>query len=271
MTGTEKPYTVRGVDEILLDLRRVYGSDRAALVWSSLTSAYDRLLFARHHLQLLRKAALPAVRQGLETSGFLEMINNDDDVEALFSQSMHQIKMHVTDCIQHMHAVGDTIAFTVYFFVEVPKESQLKKKSDIDLISVRKLLKNCPALPGAEAFLVLLDQLAEKGDYAYLSDLNNHAKHRSIVGPAVSLPCDVEVPENEQKNLLIFPMVEMKCPPPSLQNRGATPCHAQRPITPFVEGELARIWDIYGQIRREVEDQIRIAPSSAAYAAARGG
>ena len=90
-------------------------------------------------------------------------------------------------------------------------------------------------------------------------------------GDAVSLPCDVEVPENEQKNLLIFPMVEMKYPPPLLQNRGATPCHAQRPITPFVEGELARIWDIYGQIRREVEDQIRIAPSSAAYAAARGG
>ena len=159
MVDTEKPYSVRGVDDTQQNLRKVYGIDRAELIWSSLNSAYDRLLFARHHLLLLRKTAPSAVNQGLQACGFLSAFESEDDVEALFSQSMYQIKMHVTDCIQHMHAIGDTVAFSVYFFIEIPKD-KLLKKSRIDLFSVQKLLKDHPAIPNAGSFKKLLCDLS---------------------------------------------------------------------------------------------------------------
>jgi hypothetical protein len=268
MIDTEKPYTVRGVDETQQNLRKVYGIDRAELIWNSLNSAYDRLLFARHHLLLLRKTAPSAVNQGLQAFGFLSAFDSEDDVGALFSQSMHQIKMHVTDCIQHMHAIGDTVAFIVYFFVQVPEKKPLEKK-DITLSSVRKLLKNSLVLPDENVFLKQLSKLADEKSYSYLADLNNHAKHRSIVKPAVNLS-DGEVSEDEQTDLLIFPMVEINKPSASLQNCGAIPCHAQRPILPFIEAELARIWEIYGQIRREVEDQVRADSLSGTYSSTAG-
>ena len=267
MTDMEKPHSAGGVDELWLNLRRVYDTDRATLVWSSLSSAYDRLLFAHHHLLLLRKLVLPAVKQGLEASGFRPPLIDEDNIEALFSQTMYQVKMHVTDCIQHMHAVGDTIAFAVHFFVEFPEGEQLKKK-DITLLRVRKLLCNHSELPSAKNLLKLLDELATDKNCTYVSDLNNHAKHRSIVKPAISLASDEEMPDDELKNLLVFPLVEMSHPTSELQDRGATPCHGQRPILSLIETELARIWGLYGEMRQEIEKQVRLAASKAAHVAA---
>jgi hypothetical protein len=268
MTDSEKHRTVRGVDEISLNLRRVYDADRATLIWSSLSSAYDRLLFAHHHLKLLRKVAKPAVEQGLGTFGCLVSLDNEEDTEALFSQSMHQIKMHVTDCIQHLHAIGDTVAFAIYFLIEIPEDKQLSRR-DITLSALHRLLERNPVLPATAVFLALLKDLAINENYVYLVDLNNHAKHRSIVKPSVSIPFDREVSEEDHEDLLIFSTVEMSNPPPSLQNRSATPVHRQRPILSFIESELVRIWDIYGELRQEIEKQLRSAPSRAAYAAAR--
>lgn len=268
MTDMEKPHAVGGTDEIRLNLQKVYGVDRGTLIFGSLSSAYDRLLFAHHHLKLLRKAAKPAVEQGLKTCGFLESLDNEEGTEALFSQSMHQIKMHVTDCIQHLHAIGDTVAFAIYFFIDVPEEKQLIKKN-ITLSAVHKLFERNSALPGTTVFSTKAKELAINENYAYLVDLNNHAKHRSIVKPSVSIPFDREVSEEEHEDLLIFSTVEMSSPPPSLQNRGATLVHAQRPILPFIESELTRIWGIYGEIRQEIEKEVRLAAPKAGCAAAR--
>jgi hypothetical protein len=267
MTEMEEPHTARDVDEALQNLWRVHGVDRATLIWSSLSSAYDRLLFAYHHLKLLRKAAEPAVQRGLETFGFLEPLDNEEDSEALFSQSMHQIKMHVTDIIQHLHSVGDTAAFAIYFSIPVPVDRHLPKR-DITLSAVRKLLERNPSLPGAAAYSELLRSLGDPTSYLYLADLNNHAKHRSIVKPSVSLPMDREVSEEDRNDLLIFSTVEMSKPPATLQNRGATPVHEQRPILPFIESELARIWNIYGEIRQEIGKQVRLALLDAVHAPA---
>lgn len=268
MTDTTMLHNVRSANDIGLNLHRIYGVDKATLILSSLNSAYDRLIFARRHLQLLQREIPRAVQQGLETFGFLNALNSDENSEAMFSHSMYQVKMHVTDCIQHLHAVGDTLAFAIYFFVEAPKNPQLKSKN-ITLCSIRKLLKARLACPGTANFSKLLEKLASHEDYIYLADLSNHAKHRSIVKPVFSL--DQEMLKEKYEDPMIFSTLEMSKPPLPLQNGDVMHVHAPRQILPFIKSELARIWSIYGELRLEIEEQARRTPFTAAYVAANEG
>lgn len=255
------------VRETHFELLRVYGVDRGTRIWDSLNSANDRLLFARRHFQLLRKETRVAIKLDLDRSNTLESSNCEIDIEAEFSQSMHNIKMHVTDCIQHLHTIGDTLAFAIYFFIDKPDNKRFEKK-DITLYRVRRWLEESSGLTSAHTFSALLRKLADNENYTYLVDLNNHAKHRSIVKPAVNRSEHEEISQEKLKDLLVFSQMEMSNPPSHLQNRRGTPVHSQRSILPFIESELVRILNIYGEIREEIERLVQLAPSRPAYMAA---
>ena len=268
MTSNDRPNINMSLELNFEDLLRVFEIERATLVWNSLQSAYDRLLFARHHMCLLNRLAPNAVTQMLEATGYAtEMKNGEVPDGQAASRSMHFAKMHVTDCVQHMHAVGDTIAYSIYFLLEVPPRQHIEKKY-ITQKAVKEILNRCPASVNANVFLQLLNKLADHSDHQYLRDLNNHAKHRSIVSPRVDLTPAFNGIEAVQRDLLIFPKVEMSYPPPELKNIGATPCHAHRAILPFIEAELQRTWSVYGDVRCEIKHQLNAAPSRIAQSAA---
>lgn len=233
---------------------------RAERIWNSLMSAYERLRFANHHLQLLKKPSLAYIESGVQLEGYVTVTQDEDSVYFQFNNSSYATKLHATDCIQHLHAFGDTLAFAVYFLSDLPDIEPFDSERAISLKLVkRRLEKNKNTL-----FFPLLEKLMSGGDFTYVDDFNNFSKHRSLIKPVIALEPiwngEGSFTDGEPNwALLKFPQVaKVEQPKPKSHERNRVHVHAPRPVVPFLEAELERTLEIFMQAFTTIADQLDI-------------
>lgn len=225
-------------------------------ICNSLSSTHDRLLFAKHHFELLKEAVVAAIDSGLQIEGITPLAADEEHINVSYLQAMWKVRIHATDCIQHLHAIGDTLAFAVYHLSELPEKNPVTSMQDITLKEVVK------RLPDQSAYTEVLKQYAISDSYTYLEALNNHSKHRYITRPALDISSGMEIEDvtsnaASHEELIKFAAVDARKPSTPLPYSTAVRhVHFGNPITPFVRGELVRAWDAYAQVLHIVVEQL---------------
>jgi hypothetical protein len=109
------------------------------------------------------------------------LLLGSDTASAAFQQARFQAAAHITACVQSMHATADTFAHAVYFALGMNLDPALYLKPR--QISIWNVMNKVSVGPIQKQ----LTELVDHEGFRYLTALNNHSKHRSIVDIPFSL------------------------------------------------------------------------------------
>lgn len=162
-------------------IEQLYGRPQREAITPSLNSIFQRCEFAKYHYReanrLLDAATVPHEKPGK----IMMLLLGGDEASQAFNESRFQASAHITACIQSMHATADILAHTVYFArgMNLTTATTLKPH----LIGLKKIVGLLPNGPIQEQIITFLNH----EDFIYLSAVNNHSKHRSVVDTPYSL------------------------------------------------------------------------------------
>lgn len=162
-------------------VRRLYGPTQEKALTPPLNSVVQRGAFARYHYSEAKRLLNAATAAHAEPSEMVQLLLGSDPASAAFQQARFEAAAHVTACVQCMHATADTFAHVVYFALgmNLNPETCLKPRQ----ITITNVMKTLPVGPVRK----LINELVDHEGFRYLSALNNHSKHRSIVDIPFSL------------------------------------------------------------------------------------
>jgi hypothetical protein len=173
------------------DMERLHGRGQVELIQPCLNSIHDRRGFARYHFSEAKRLMDEKIgeRQDQEVVGvMLGAFNNE---EGDFEWARFQAAAHITACVQSMHSVADILGQVIYLGLgmNLDQATAIKKERGINIAAVGERL---PAGPIADQ----VQSLISDPGFVYLSALNNHSKHRSIVtvGFSVDFTGEDELP-----------------------------------------------------------------------------
>jgi hypothetical protein len=158
-----------------------YGDDQQEMLSPSLNSIVQRGAFAKYHYGEAKRLLNAATTGHAEPGEMMKLILGDDAASIAFNQARFQAAAHITACVQNMHATADILAHTVYFALgmNLDPSTFLKPRE----ICIAKIIEK---LPTGLIHQQLTDLVVHEG-FRYLSALNNHSKHRSMVDTPYSL------------------------------------------------------------------------------------
>ena len=163
-----------------------YGGEQKDTFNAPLNSVIQRGEFAKYHYTEAKRLLEAATAAHIELGDMMMLILGNDTASVAFRQARFQAAAHITACVQNMHATADILAHTVYFALGMNLDPALWLKPRN--ISMAQVIKKVPI----EAIQQLLSALVEDEGFLYLSALNNHSKHRSIV----DIPFSIDLTPN---------------------------------------------------------------------------
>ncbi|MBC3436798.1 hypothetical protein N5E96_20410 [Pseudomonas mosselii] len=180
----------------LVELR--FGRDQKEALAPSLDSVVQRGAFAKYHYLEAKRLLSEATVAHAEPGKIMALILGADDASVAFSQARFRAAAHVTACVQSMHAMADILSHSVYFGLGLNLDASTRLEPHrIDMKNVLKKVS-------IEHVRQLLAVLTGHEDYQYLSALNNHSKHRSIV----TTPYTLDLTEEHKPSGLKFAAFE---------------------------------------------------------------
>lgn len=177
----ENTVTTWNLADLKNAVRQQYGPKQEEVLIPPLNSVVQRGAFAKYHYLEAKRLLEAATADHAEPGEMMMLLLGSDMASAAFQQARFQAAAHITACVQSMHATADTLAHAVYFALGMNldptlylKPRQISIWNVIDKVSVGPIQKP-------------LTELVEHEGFRYLTALNNHSKHRSIVDIPFSL------------------------------------------------------------------------------------
>lgn len=162
-------------------VRQQYGPEQEEALTRPLNSVVQRGAFAKYHYLEAKRLLEAATAAHAERGEMMMLLLGSDTASAAFQQARFQAAAHITACVQSMHATADTFAHAVYFALGMNLDPALcLKPRQISISNVMNKVSEGPIQK-------LLTELVDHEGFRYLTALNNHSKHRSIVDIPFSL------------------------------------------------------------------------------------
>ena len=156
-----------------------FGEGQAERLWNSLQSIHRRQNIAGYHFYEYKRLLSEKLDPVLAVKHPLELILTSNDYERNSYYTLHlQVLAHVLACMQSMHALGDTLAYTVAYSLGLNRGDRGLKDSEISIASVVEHLECNKEWSSVHK---VLNSIHSDNDFKYLSDVVNHSKHRSII------------------------------------------------------------------------------------------
>lgn len=155
---------------------QLFGASRLSIVKDSLRTLSHRREFCKFHFQAATTLMDDGIK-GLDDSEVAAaMLGGRDSQDWQFQSARFQAYAHIVACVHSLHAVGDNIAYLIYFALgmDLDGRSRLRKEKDICPDSVMKRLTFGAVKQALEEFF------NDRG-YVYVRALSNHSKHRSLI------------------------------------------------------------------------------------------
>lgn len=162
-------------------VRQQYGPQQEEALTPPLNSVVQRGAFAKYHYLEAKRLLEAATAAHAEPGEMMMLLLGSDMASAAFQQARFQAAAHITACVQSMHATADTFAHAVYFALGMNLDPALCLKPR--QISISNVMNKVWVGPIQK----LLTELVDHEGFRYLTALNNHSKHRSIVDIPFSL------------------------------------------------------------------------------------
>lgn len=187
------------VEETREHIRRLFGNDQLELAKPCLRSVDDRQTYARIHFQDAKAKIDSYIQSALQDASLFDVTFGDSEAWIEFNIFIREVGAHLTACVQSIHAVPDILAHAIYYSLGLNQVAGALKARDICASSVLRLLRRNPQL---NAITSLLESFVSTETFAHLAALNNHAKHRSIVFPALN---EDLTGTRDKRHMVVFP------------------------------------------------------------------
>lgn len=200
----------------------IYGKGQMLLAKDSLISMVERADYASFHIHEATRHWNQHRSEVKELPMGELLAPTCDDRKPRHAFRFQKIGAHVQACVQSLHSLADILGHALYYGLAMDKKFLLKER-DITYKTVAKKLAVDPSLGPLHT---LFESIFNEGEFKYLTALDNHGKHRSIVASAVWFHIGPD-----QK-------------PISLEFLGFTYDgirYEGRPVLPFLVGEYERI------------------------------
>lgn len=167
--------TVWNLQELRNAVERRYGRAHRDTFNQSLNSVVQRKEFAKYHYSEAKRLLAAATADHSAPGELMMLLFGGTDESIAFNQARFQAAAHITSCVQDIHAIADILAHTVYFALgmNLDASTALKPRQ----IGMTEVIKKMPSA----LIRQLLTDLTNHDGFRYISALNNHSKHRSIV------------------------------------------------------------------------------------------
>lgn len=170
------PAPLWDLDVLKQDVRACFGAKQLSMLRESLKSLINRRRFARFHFSEARK-----LMRHYQAETDMDKVQEtfwmgEDDSGNVLEADRTLAEAHVVACVQSLHAVADTMAYTIYLSMGLGQGTGNRpyQPSQVNLKSLEERLSSAH----------LRDCLSEwrtDPELGYLDALCNHGKHRSIV------------------------------------------------------------------------------------------
>ena len=171
-------WDVKATKELIFDL---YGKEQFLKAQQSLNSALQRRDFAKfHYFEAFDR--WDAHLKDIEKDNPIHVALDCADEIAMErrAQRMDELAAHIHSCVHSLHTIPDTMAHAIYYGLALNLSSPLKERQ-ITALAVAGRLSSDDSLGKVNDFF----RSIYAGDsFSYISALNNHGKHRSMVRPA---------------------------------------------------------------------------------------
>lgn len=167
--------------ELRQGVRSVHGDAQLELVNPCLRTIVDRRGFAHYHY-IQAQRLIDEVTAGRESYDvFAALMGVYDTEDQQFSASRFRAYSNVVACVQSLHSIFDNIVHLVYYVLglNLSGEAPINVR-DITWTRVKALLEEGDVLHALREF-------SSGQDFIYISDLNNHSKHRAIIDVCYSM------------------------------------------------------------------------------------
>ncbi|MFC5568827.1 hypothetical protein ACFPN1_01950 [Lysobacter yangpyeongensis] len=175
--------------ELRNHVERLFGQWQRDALNPCLKTIVERRDFARFHYSEAARLLSEAIgdREQFEMVGV--MTGAYDKEPGDFEWARFQASAHVSACVHSMHSLADIAGHMVYLAFGMNRDptKELSEK-ELTVYRVRDRLES-------HSIRALLNELLEHPNFAYLSALNNHSKHRSIVSMPYSVDMTGKDPE----------------------------------------------------------------------------
>lgn len=172
------------LDETREHILRLYGRPQLDLTNPSLRSVVDRQEYARIHYHDALDTLDSFAQAKLQATSLLEVFFlQAGQISTEFQMCILKIGAYVTACIQSLHAVADILGHAIYFGLAMNMSPKPLANRAITASSVRHALNNNPEL---RRLRTLYEKLGNEKDFAHLTALTNHSKHRSVILPSIN-------------------------------------------------------------------------------------
>lgn len=162
-------------------VQQLYGPKQEEALIPPLNSVVQRGAFAKYHYLEANRLLEAATSAHEEPGEMMMLLFGSDSASAAFQQARFQAAAHITACVQSMHATADTLAHAVYFALGMNLDPAMCLKPR--QITIWNVMNKVTVGPIQK----LLSELVDHEGFRYLTALNNHSKHRSIVDIPFSL------------------------------------------------------------------------------------
>lgn len=164
------------------DIERLFGREQAKLIQPCLNSTHDWRGFARYHFSEAKRLMAEGVGDHPHYEMFELMLGVFDREKGEFDGARFKAAAHITACVHSMHSLADIIGQVLYLGLGMNLDPALAFKEErwISLGSVAGRLSTV-------ALANQVSSLVNGDDFIYLSAMNNHSKHRSVVPVSFSL------------------------------------------------------------------------------------
>ena len=166
------------------DVERLYGREQLSRLQLCLDSIGNWRYFPRFHFNEAQRLIKEALGDRDELEVVWEMFSSSGTELAL---ARTHAFAHITACVHAMHAWVDSMGHAIYFATGMNLDRPIRKERDICLASVAKQLEDGELKSRALA-------LVDHPGFLYLSEMNNHSKHRSLIPVEFSISMDAEQP-----------------------------------------------------------------------------
>lgn len=197
-------------------VQQIFGRRQLDLAAPSLRSADDQLYFARVQFQAFDKLRLDYLRERADSDDFTVFdltLGVDDDEWQAFNIFLRRAGAHVTACVWSLHTLPDTLAHAVYYSLGDLISPPIPRTRDIAAETVFQRLRGV----GLDPLAALLSDMKHGGQFAHLSALSNHSKHRSLIRSALNEDLTGERPQRFEVVLSSFVYEEQQYPQVEVQ------------------------------------------------------
>jgi hypothetical protein len=177
------PWNIEQTRELI---ESYYGYNQLQLARPSMRAAYVRLQHARYHLEEVKKLLKTHIDDRLETTDII-MLTMPQDLNAWSEVSnwLMKVEAQMIACAQSIHAIPDTLAHVIYFALGLNLDPNSLKERNINVQNIAKTLAKLGS--NYAEIRRTLCSLDEDPSFTRLDAFTNHAKHRGMPEPILSI------------------------------------------------------------------------------------